>query len=1847
MLTMHGLFHWGNRGVIDHNVSARMECQLHAGMMLHIFQIAGEKSTDCRCRTRFTGRYRRRSDAFAHASFSHFHRSSERWCARYTFVSDHTHHDLTWLDHRIWRGSLLQAHRSYDGHLPWSELLNQHIGIQGSIQVLASWANPPRDVYCAGSDHYNGNQAGLASPLRVQLQRVPYRGDRIDRGVSMAEKIWTCKFRLGDEDVVTILRTVGSGEKLEFWGPSGYVPGLGLARERILRVAHPHLTARHFPASPSVAPKAASIPPSKSVRNESQMAPSVAPVAHAQRKSIVIDLGDSSSDDEGDDAPSSSASSPLSSVATFEHTDLTIPDPQPENSRLTSSEIDQESRLVSIRRGPRCPYCDYGRRKASPAHLATDMARHVEAAEKLRALGKMPQFCDACEMSFCTPTALAKHLCMPNTADQRLRCQYCSYQATQSSDLEKHKSASADLRRTGRLPERCEICGKTYCSGRDFAFHLCDVEGVIVSSSAVCADQADNESEAQDVHIDRGTDGYYHCRNCEYISKERANVARHMERGEKTRRSGQSTRSCISCRKSYCTDGALIHHRCERQDGKELADEPGTQAFEDRMIEAEMAADATWPELTKEDDDNAIIRQDAAGAYCCTDCDYKAPRPSIVRRHMELARKAFRAGHQGVRCNSCDSFYCTATTLSQHKCEFRHEANPSTRAEPLDMALMSNADIAFARDADGYHCCPKSTSGMDGEGMWSPTTLTLPGLGSDAEPDMTDLIEDGSSDQDLIVTMLDSNVIRYSVTWRLQRGLVGLASVVENVMIQRVITAADLEATKTHQEYDIAEKAYEGRYGCQYCDFSINDIEFATRHQELAQKLREAGVTPELCRVCDKKYCGRDTLRLHRCMPGFSQQLPGRKRRASPIRREGLRNKRLVLEYEESQTLNSRPVRADKSEKSDLVFTSTDSHFDYGPSVLNMVEGLFEKQIILRPGESTLQHGPLVDSLQQIYAQRDSLKMRALHIPQGHVFKGRWLLGVAAALIHMTDVEKAHKDVGHLHQCSLRKIQGEMLVFTLNQKQKLTSIVSRVEPAQSARQSDRKASNTDLAPDSEVAQRAPHAVVHPNAAPAMSTMNDVVELTPAEQSRLTLALSMRSDESNNVRMPFEDCETLSGLLNEIVDGPYHGLVDSKEAIRALWISASDEAEASKLYLRPSKQSSAESYRRFLGREWHFSDPRTANAAALAGLSPAGSRSEAYDPHVLRFQGSTLDLLEDFQTHVRMSDLFNLPAAFLEIQFHRGAAIRLDSVGCSTICTLEYSGRKTSLIASCIAARPDMASNNQSVDRFTALPLEMLRNIAGYLDLWNRLKLRTVFPKAQEEIVVDLIGDALKTVHVSPNSLSLANFDKITMTRFFRTRIENITYLPMVFCAKGYKGRRDNQIRSLEDFRKRHPALSRSESQRSFEIYQDLVHEYEDNDFDSLKQLQTAEKETSLRKQLTKAMKRLPNLSSVSISTCAQAQGINGKLVKELSLWLREDPPDRQTSHNLMSAAFTSFGERWYMAFVFIILDVLHTIKPLSNLAIGDSMKGQLIRDPKFQDAFEIGLLEQSLAQVTRLTISCAHGYNRDRKVTAERWYAIAAHSKKLQELTVYADDSDDDYYNDWLNVGDGVRAVDGFLSHGDYTQLKKLRIEGSQWTSGVDVKLFEQFLFLHRHVIKEIELESILLVDRPQKGSALTENHAYNNLRDFLLDTNWLKVITRFEMKLSRHDPSAQHLPQLAKDLNVPLKKDVWDFGEKWLENGAWRLEWRWRSGRQQRLQVRISNPTEGIMNERYSSIHDSTAILSFGPADRSEARTKDGSIFATQAERKGQNASIDFIHAKTQTSTQAYLDARVCDFRH
>lgn len=107
------------------------------------------------------------------------------------------------------------------------------------------------------------------------------------------------------------------------------------------------------------------------------------------------------------------------------------------------------------------------------------------------------------------------------------------------------------------------------------------------------------------------------------------------------------------------------------------------------------------------------------------------------------------------------------------------------------------------------------------------------------------------------------------------------------------------------------------------------------------------------------------------------------------------------------------------------------------------------------------------------------------------------------------------------------------------------------------------------------------ALVERDAAPRETlTHTQDLSFTKEELSRVSVALSMRDNNAHDIKMPFEDCETLSCLLNEIVEGPFYGLLAIKD-IRAIWLQAGSGPDDARLHLRPSKSQSSESYRRFL------------------------------------------------------------------------------------------------------------------------------------------------------------------------------------------------------------------------------------------------------------------------------------------------------------------------------------------------------------------------------------------------------------------------------------------------------------------------------------------------------------------------------------------------------------------------------------------------------------------------------------------------------------------------------------------
>lgn len=125
----------------------------------------------------------------------------------------------------------------------------------------------------------------------------------------------------------------------------------------------------------------------------------------------------------------------------------------------------------------------------------------------------------------------------------------------------------------------------------------------------------------------------------------------------------------------------------------------------------------------------------------------------------------------------------------------------------------------------------------------------------------------------------------------------------------RISTVEEIDSEEQQTEGEDENHTNEETYGCSYCDLDTDDQELALRHQDLSDKLHEAGVAPKRCSTCEKLFCGRDTFKLHQCMPESALQLSGSKRRSSADPREGSSNKRSKANIDYTSGFYVRPEK--------------------------------------------------------------------------------------------------------------------------------------------------------------------------------------------------------------------------------------------------------------------------------------------------------------------------------------------------------------------------------------------------------------------------------------------------------------------------------------------------------------------------------------------------------------------------------------------------------------------------------------------------------------------------------------------------------------------------------------------------------------------------------------------------------------------------------------------------------------------------------------------------------------------------------------------------------------------------
>ncbi|PPJ57360.1 hypothetical protein CBER1_01366 [Cercospora berteroae] len=176
----------------------------------------------------------------------------------------------------------------------------------------------------------------------------------------------------------------------------------------------------------------------------------------------------------------------------------------------------------------------------------------------------------------------------------------------------------------------------------------------------------------------------------------------------------------------------------------------------------------------------------------------------------------------------------------------------------------------------------------------------------------------------------------------------------------------------------------------------------------------------------------------------------------------------------------------------------------------------------------------------------------------------------------------------------------------------------------------------------------------------------------------------------------------------------------------------------------------------------------------------------------------------------------------------------------------------------------MSAPNNGRDLFTQLPLELLREISEYLRLEDRLKLRTVFSKAQEDIVADLVGPILKTIYLSPSAYSICEFHRLLLSAFYRRHIRAVAYIPLAVPASL---RRSTQM-TLRAFAFTHKMpLTGIRLSVGYDIYK-ICYEQHWEGSSGL----------SARYDLAADLAQLPSLSHLAVTTTAKAVGLNASRV---------------------------------------------------------------------------------------------------------------------------------------------------------------------------------------------------------------------------------------------------------------------------------------------------------------------------------------------------------------------------------
>lgn len=702
---------------------------------------------------------------------------------------------------------------------------------------------------------------------------------------------------MDDQDVITIMnckRSSGFGcGAYEFWGPQGYVSGIFLAKEERAREIYPHLAKSDlsqagplfpiFRTQPATEVRESSLlsalaqtgsasnhaEPFRSIEmNKSDATKATTEIT--SRGTIVIDLSDSSDDEEPPDRDAASASS-LSTLGDLEETHVTIPILEPshpeylENTPFDSDdevEVIHHKKIDQTDKVPQPPmqaedvpdfestatdeeYEDdpedsSDERSASKHGCAlcnyvggnpTKSVRHQKAAERLHKTGREFR-CSMCKKSYCFKKAFQYHNCEGLTATDHKHydCSHCDYRTDSYQNLQRHEGVGERNRTHGQWPVACPKCDQSSCTKN----HKCTAsrEQHLNQEGGVDATPTDDdyEDEAKCSSLVRNK---YGCTYCDYQGL--PGNTRHQESADRLHSMGGSPEfKCDLCRRSFCFRKSLLAHICQTDSANETSGHRRSNAVDQN------------PSLRQQ----GVKHIENAGEptiYQCGYCDYETDLLWLAERHQASADKQHQGGELSTwPCYDCKKVYCFNASLTSHQCSERTVQDEG--CEGTHETRPSRQDSNHKNYACAY--CDFTTTDYQSVRRHENSTQSHRSRGY--RP-----IACGKCSKTYCTTR---HICAGQPTAR--RSFISSSTDTEDEEFQVEDTADEEEARdepgEFHQTNDIKKEL---RHFCRYCSYGSFLRIDVTRHEGHGETLQQQGKHPIRCEECDKTYCTRQAMK--------------------------------------------------------------------------------------------------------------------------------------------------------------------------------------------------------------------------------------------------------------------------------------------------------------------------------------------------------------------------------------------------------------------------------------------------------------------------------------------------------------------------------------------------------------------------------------------------------------------------------------------------------------------------------------------------------------------------------------------------------------------------------------------------------------------------------------------------------------------------------------------------------------------------------------------------------------------------------------------------------------------------